>query len=181
MTMAVLRTKNQEVYTKNENINRLITPCEIKSVYLSKTLIEKGSQPLDEKTSVTIYEFIPDKIKDFCKDKRLSPSGSVTLWKEAESSLKKEIENNFRPHINNNNESYFLISGALIFYLNVPYGMVSLLLQPGDCLYYDGSIEHWIKVTNDYFFTLACYHDETGAKTNNKIFTSEYIGDNSIL
>lgn len=177
--MAILRSKTGDLYTSLKSMNDLVAPNRIGSFSIPSKALELVQEPLNEKTGIEIYHYIPKELDAACGKWELIPTKAFTIVDEANEKFKLSKT----PHINNWGEAHFIFAGALIIYLNMP-PLFALLLQPGDWFYNQGMTEHWVKLTKERFCTLASYHaapiHPTDEFHKRRVFTKS-VADFSIL
>ena len=158
--MPILRNESGIVYTSLQEINPLIAPSEVGVFKIHSEAEVLLKNPLDSKTSVEIYKYIPSDLDHSFRQRGLNPSVAISYWSGSDEKVHDRVKRSLAPHTNSvgNNEVHLIVSGALIIYIDNGQGQYATLLQPGDWIYIDGKSEAWPKLTFESSFTLVSYH-----------------------
>lgn len=173
--MAILYTKEGNSYLRKDKVNSLISPCKLSNIDLGLINFDV-TKNLTERDLPIISSEISKQVNTYLNNHRMSFAGGITFWSGSDEVVKSDVSSNSRPHINYNDEIYFMLDGELVFYLKIQEDIVALLLQPGDYMYYDGSVEHWINPTKKQRFSIICYQKLPVVSNKQKEFTSPNIG-----
>jgi len=156
--MALLKTESGEIYLLPEAINGVIAPNEMGNFRSDEAVMKLVAKPLDEKSSVEIYKYIPKAMDQYCREKGLQPTKALTVWEGSDPKVKERVEISMQPHINHGREVHFLLAGGFIFYMVLGSKIAALVLQAGDWIFVHPETESWVKMTDDHYFTFASYH-----------------------
>lgn len=159
--MSILISQSGKVSVNTLDVNQVLAPVEIGNFTISRAAAQFIDEELSEHNVINLFQFIPEDLKNLCKDRKLIPTkASIFKTQVANSLSQTRSDVSQTPHINEGDELHFFFAGSYIIYFNINNQHYSLVVEAGDWLFIPANIEHWIKSTEDHYLVIVSYHCE---------------------